>query len=501
MDVSAWSWFAHDIRSSQDVADTILFVEGTYVDGTQTFFLRNLFETVPMERLSHFLRAGRYAEAEAFADENGIPLAVVYRKRLEDVLSDSDHPSLASVTSKEGADAFADEALDLLERIGDASFAIDACMRLPAPSLQSTQRLLLHARTLAEDDAPSLAKVVDSIQRLGTWCAIGYGSIHQGSEAQFDVYTWQVFRVADLASCMRSYIARGDVERAGAIWRRHQGDKRLCSDISSAIHAFPADADTNLVAAWLEREVLPLFNTRQQWCDIASWIEQRARALEAKQSKVQDALRLLELLEPGHSKAMAGSGNSRTRGSVMTTHVSRSSVLSGYLLANRPLTITPQRFIESSLQSAAWVAGLAQFSGIPVFSAMATIDRSASGDNGTQSCLFLRNQLLDLSYLRDNHGISLSLDEYEQMSYSMIAIEFLDRVAAPELLDQAYFDHFVPYSQRHQLEYSQILHKYCIDMMDSVDREDAEPARGQEATEDSSAATLGTTLGSGGRHS
>ncbi|KAJ2747383.1 hypothetical protein GGI20_000521 [Coemansia sp. BCRC 34301] len=500
MDVSVWSWFAHDIRSLQDVADTILFVEGTYVDGTQTFFLRNLCETVPMERLSHFLRAGRYAEAEAFAEENDIPLAVVYRKRLEDVLSEPAHPTLASIPSNEDAAEFADQTLDLLARIGDNAFAIDVCMRLPVPSLQSTQRLLLHARALAENDAPSMARVVDSIRRLGTWCAIGYGGIRRRSEAQFDVHAWQVFRAADLASCMRSYIARGDVERAGAIWRRHQDDRRLCSDISSAIQGFPADADTRLVAAWLEREVLPQFSARQQWCDIAAWIEQRARVLESKQAKLQDALWLLELLEPGLSKPSSGSGSSRTPASGIPEHASGASVLSGYLLATQPLTVTPQRFIESSLQSAAWVTGLSQFSGIPVFSAAAGSERSPSSDTGTQGCLFLRKQLLDLVHLREKHSIVLTLDEYDQMSYSMIAIELLDRVAAPELLDRAYFDHFVPYAQRHQLDHAQILHKYCIDLMDSVDREDTRHARDHDATEDSSVTTLGV-LGNPGRHS
>ncbi|KAJ2807935.1 hypothetical protein H4S07_003497, partial [Coemansia furcata] len=81
----------------------------------------------------------------------------------------------------------------------------------------------------------------------------------------------------------------------------------------------------------------------------------------------------------------------------------------------------------------------------------------------------------------------------------MIAMEFLDRVAAPELLDNAYFDHFVPYAQRHQLEHAQILHKYCIDMMDSVDREDTHHARDQDESDGPPAAMSGV-LGSTGRH-
>ncbi|KAJ2381441.1 hypothetical protein H4S02_006204 [Coemansia sp. RSA 2611] len=170
MDTSVWSWLARDIRSSGDVADTILFVEGTHVDGVQTFHLRNLYETVPMERLSHFLRAGRYAEAEAFAEENDIPLGVVYRKRLEDILSDPDHSSLSELSSEDEAVAFVDQILELLAHMDDTAFAIDVCMRLFIPSLRSTQRLLLHARSLADKDTSSMAKVVDAIQRLGT-CA------------------------------------------------------------------------------------------------------------------------------------------------------------------------------------------------------------------------------------------------------------------------------------------------------------------------------------------
>ncbi|KAJ2870062.1 hypothetical protein GGH93_005857 [Coemansia aciculifera] len=500
MNAPVWSWLAHDIRSSQDIADTILFVEGRHIDGIQTIFLRHLYETVPMERLSHFLRGGRYSEAEAFAEENDIPLAVVYRKRLEDIVSDPSHPSLGRVSSEDEAAQFADQTLDLLGHIGDTAFAIDVCMRLSVSSLQSTQRLLLHALALAEKDAPSRAKVVDSIQRLGTWCSVGNGGAPQRSVAQFDGQAWQIFRAADLASCMRSFISCGDIERAGAIWRRHQNDKRLCCDVASAIQGFPADADTKSLAGWLKREVLPLFGTRQQWLDIAVWIEQRARLLEAKQANFQDALRLLELLDPCHSTSMAESDNPRKQASRSAAPAGRPCVLSGYLLSSQPLTVTPQRFIESSLQSAAWVAGLSRFSGIPVFSTASGAERDSSSDTGTHNCLFLRKQLLDLVHLRDEHGMSLTLDEYEQMSYSMIAMEFLDRVAAPELLHTAYFDHFVPYAQRHQLEYAQILHKYCIDMMDSVDREDTQQARGQDTTEDNTPAAMSGILGSAGRH-
>ncbi|KAJ2005491.1 hypothetical protein H4R26_001914, partial [Coemansia thaxteri] len=501
MDVSLWSWLAHDVRQAQDVVDTILFVEGTRSGDTQSLFLRKLSETVPMERLSHFLCAGRYTEAERFAEENGIPLAAVYRRRLEDILSNPNHPSLTGIRSDNDAALFVGQFLDLLNHIEDVEFAVDACVRLQVPSFRAAQRLLEHARTLASNDRQNMAKVVDTFQRLGTWRSFGSCGVQLGSPEQFDAQTWHDFRVADLASYMRSCVARGDIEQAGSIWRRHSDDKRLCGDVTSAIQGFPVDSDTGVLSTWIEREVIPMLRTRQQWQDLAIWLEQRARVLEAKQARVLDALHLVGLVEPGCLSATPVHSDAQSHALGAMPGAGGASALPECLLMGQPLAVTPQRFIDGSLQFAAWSAGLDHPSGSSLFLPASDSDRSSGDNNSTQSCLFLRKQLLDLVYLRDKHHLVLTLDEYEQMSYSMISIELIDRVAATELLSEAYFDHFVPYAKRHQLDYARILQKYCIDTMDSVDREDTEAATGyQDAADNFPAATL-ETLGGVGRYS
>ncbi|KAI9504956.1 rough deal protein C-terminal region-domain-containing protein [Coemansia spiralis] len=495
MDVSVWCWFAHDARLSHDIADSILFVEGTVSDGAQSFHLRSLYETVPLERLKHFLRAGRYAEAESFAEKCEIPLSLVYHKRLEEFLVDS----LAN-TSRESEQALSvEKILDLLGHIDDdIDFSIDVCLRISIPSYDGVQRLLQHARYLAAHSAPGdMQRILNTVQRLGTWATIAVDTTSSTSSLQkdsFDSRAWHNFRIADLASCMRSYIAQGDMMRAGAIWRRHCDENRLRSDIVGAIQGFPIDVDMQALAGWLRAEVLPTLQTCQQWQELAVWVEQRARMLASKRKKLSDALHLVDLLDIGTWSADLGNSSSHD-------YKVRVSICS-------PLAATPQKFIDNSVQTAKWTLGLAQASGFPVFPAPASSEHAPDGEPALQSCLFLRKQLLDLVYLRERHNMVLTLDDYDQLSYSMIATEFLDRVGAPELLGDAYFNHFIPYSELHQLDFAQILREYCIEMMNTIDREDIESVAqrndGNTNTDDSSdgiaLAAFSTSAGVG-RHS
>ncbi|KAJ1945676.1 hypothetical protein EC988_005703, partial [Linderina pennispora] len=111
MDVSLWTWLATDIRSTADITDTIMFVEGTTSEDTRTLFLRRLYETVPMDRLAHYLRDGRYAEAGRFAEECGISMGRVYRTRLEELAKDSTHAT-ANLDTIEEVARFVDNVLE-----------------------------------------------------------------------------------------------------------------------------------------------------------------------------------------------------------------------------------------------------------------------------------------------------------------------------------------------------------------------------------------------------
>ncbi|KAJ2547130.1 hypothetical protein EV175_005343, partial [Coemansia sp. RSA 1933] len=478
MDVSEWSWLAYDTRSSQDIADSILFVEGTVRDGVQSFFLRSLNETVPLERLTHFLRAGRYAEAESFAKNCNIPLSLVYRKRLEEILNgDLLGIDTNSSRGENMQHQYADKIIDLLEYIDDANFAIESCMRVSCPSYSGTQRLLEYARSLASRAAPAnVPRILGTIQRLGTWSMVS-NSVAQSTQSaadaacqgeRFDPDMWHSFRTADLASYLRSYIAHGDIQSLCALWRRHLDDKRLCSDISSAIQGFSMDIDTYSLMCWLRTEVLPTLGSQQQWHEIAVWIEQRARALASKRNRIADALLLANLLDIGTWSA--DFGTSSRHASTSAKPLNDSACLPVY----GPFAVTPQIFIKNTTYAAKWTVELARVSGVSVFTARSDTGASTSSDSALQSCLFLRKQLMDLVYLRDKHNMALTLDEFEQLSYSAIATELLDRVGAPELLGAAYFTHFVPYSKHHQLDFAHILREYCIEMMDAMQRDDTD---------------------------
>ncbi|KAJ2581569.1 hypothetical protein EV177_010421, partial [Coemansia sp. RSA 1804] len=148
---------------------------------------------------------------------------------------------------------------------------------MSCPSFMETRRLLEYAHSLATRAAPaSVPWVLSTIQRLGTWSMISSSS-SSSTMAQpatgrtthqidrFDPGGWHVFRTADLAACLRSFIADGDVSSLGALWRRHCNDKHLRDDISSAIQGFSMDTDTHSLANWLRAEVLPTLDTYRQW--------------------------------------------------------------------------------------------------------------------------------------------------------------------------------------------------------------------------------------------
>ncbi|KAJ2080670.1 hypothetical protein H4R24_002907 [Coemansia sp. RSA 988] len=280
MVTSAWSWLANDSRAAQGKTDAIMFVEGVVEGLRRRVFLRQLRAAMPMERLAHFLDAGRFLEAHAFAEAHGIPRAEVARRRVE----------RAVVRLADGAldTAEVDEALGLLGDANDAGFAADSCMRLVAATLADTQRLLAHARTAAASDAQRLAQVADATQRLGTWLELG-------GCAAFDWRGWAAFRNGDLAQQLRALVAQGDIGRVAALWRRHHGDARIHGDIGAALLGLPANADVGRLVGWLGTEVLPRLGLAQHET-VAQWIEQRARTLATRLDDVAGARRLLALV-------------------------------------------------------------------------------------------------------------------------------------------------------------------------------------------------------------
>ncbi|KAJ2789273.1 hypothetical protein H4R20_007211, partial [Coemansia guatemalensis] len=280
MATSAWSWLVSDSRAAQGKTDAIMFVEGVVEGSRRRVFLRQLRAAMPLERLAHFLDAGRFSEAQAFAKAHGIPRAEVARRRVEQAVVRTADEALET--------AEVDEVLGLLDDARDAGFAADSCMRLVAATLADTQRLLAHARTTAGGDALRTAQVADATQRLGTW-------VELGGRTAFDCHGWATFRSSDLAQQLRALVAQGDIGRMAALWRRHHGDARVHGDIGAALQGLPASVDVGRLAGWLGAEVLPRLGLAQHET-VAEWIEQRARALATRLDDVTGARRLLALV-------------------------------------------------------------------------------------------------------------------------------------------------------------------------------------------------------------
>ncbi|KAJ2707305.1 hypothetical protein FB645_000816 [Coemansia sp. IMI 203386] len=387
MDVAKGTWLARGFNES------VVFVETQ----PSTFFVRKLSEALPLDRLAHFLRGRRYAEAESFARAHGIPETEVCRQRV-----------ISLVDSRCEVDPV--EAIDLLASLDDEGFVTESCLRLHTKTLPETQQLLRYARSVANAKS-NIASVDETLLRLGTWQAVGSHPFNAGE--------WHSFRSADLASCARAFLSCGDVLRASLLWRRHAHDAKLRGDLAGALQAFPSRGDVVSLAQWLRSEALPNLKTAQQRFDVDSWLEQRARALEAIPGRLTDALLLAGLAAEKLVKHEADQA-----GNVL-------------------LLSTPQQFIAAREKNRDMRMG------------------------PTSGAAFLHTQLLDLVLLQQKHALSLTLDSYAQLSFSDISRVFLDRVAAPELLSDAFRTHFLPYTQSHRLDHAEIAQQYCIDCMNT----------------------------------
>jgi len=81
---------------------------------------------------------------------------------------------------------------------------------------------------------------------------------------------------------------------------------------------------------------------------------------------------------------------------------------------------------------------------------------------------FRKTQLEDIVHLWDSYGLKISLGEYSQGHISPIAFRLLERVTAPELLQDAIEKEFKPYAARHDLAVDSLLREYCMEIMDSA---------------------------------
>ncbi|KAI9026821.1 rough deal protein C-terminal region-domain-containing protein [Hyaloraphidium curvatum] len=371
--------------------------------------VRRLSEIAPLQKLASLVRARRWADAEALvAEYPGLDLASVLKAKVQDRVAES--------IWSQGAEA--EGMLADLTRIPDPAFRVDACLGFLARSVADTYALLNYARDIAGVRVP---EVYSALKRLGTFQLVT-GS--PGKQSGFDRATWSAFRSADLAGEMKALVAKGDIFRAIIIWRRHHIDDKLSESMADILAEMPEDALPGSYLHWLRDEVLPTVAIASERSRVASWIEKRARIVEQREGRPHTALEIIRLLDAEPESTRLDAAGPPTP----ATHVRRTIAMA---------------------QANGWSGSDDDFIGRVV----------AHG---------LKVQLKDMVTLWDDHDLKLSLADYSRETPQSIAIELLDRVAAPELLQSAVDEHFKPYAQANDLSCDELLTEYAAEIMENA---------------------------------
>lgn len=370
--------------------------------------VRRLAEVAPERRLAMLIRQHRWVEAEALAVEHEMDIVAVLRAKLMDRVSESLNDVQIDV---------AEVLRDLAGCDADPKFVVEVCLQLLPQNLPDAYSLL----TFALDADPGCAEVHMQLKRLGTMQLVA---------ARYDPNEWHAFRSVDLAVELANLVARGDLHRTVVVWRRHHLDANLASHADDILAGMPDEVKPASYLAWLRDEVLPLLSGSQR-ARAAVWIEKRARTVEARERKPHMALKIIKLLDIEQSS---------------------SATTSGQLHHDAGGPPTPAAYVVrtvASTQSGTWASNGDDFLGKVVADS-------------------LKAQLVDLVELWDKHDLRLSLADYANETPQSIAIELLDRVAAPEMLKMAVEEHFKPYAQKNDLSCDELLTEYAAEIMEGA---------------------------------
>ncbi|KAL1915878.1 uncharacterized protein VTP21DRAFT_6266 [Calcarisporiella thermophila] len=476
-------WLVKRLKGLEDFTDTMYFVEGISdetSDSLSTLYVKALSEAVPLTRFQQLLRKGHYDAALLFSKQFGLDEQLVLKSRLSD--------TLANIASAGRDDKFNERVEMLMEdiaKIKDDAFIVDICLKAVLPSYSETSRLLSHARSIvqaandrkSENSSISSLQVHSAIRRLGTYQLIRFALSEEGSavplsdsmeiigerkedvsyegkdwedactiEAKmhdyFDGNAWQRFRTCDMVKVLRRLFGIGKPKLAIVAWRRHFLDADLMKHVREILTEIPASTSVEEFAPWLKNEVLPHVRKTEDRASVNEWIEQRARMMESRQRQPHDALEVIRLLDVNSMNEMA---NSATNGADEI----QSTFNDLFAIA------TPSRYVDNTIL-------LAQTASYSSF--QTTTRDSGNVEKPTK----LARQLEDLVYLWDAHDLKVTLAEYCQSSPSQIAIELVDRIAAPEVIPEAIEKNFAPYTEKNGLPHDELLMEYCIEVMDGA---------------------------------
>ncbi|KAJ3414397.1 hypothetical protein HDV05_006671 [Chytridiales sp. JEL 0842] len=428
--------------TSQDSNPSMHFIEGLRQKGAKRiskYYVRSLSETMPLQKFASLLERKHFEEAEILCRQFGLDNQVLLKAKLDHMLLEG---LKNDEETTEDVGTIVDQVLNDLRQIHDESFILNFCLSASLPSFAATYRLLSFAKTLVSDStsksdpiAKEQAEMVHgALRRLGTFqLLVTHDQSHLLAEVgpKFDGALWQAFRDCDLVAAICNRVRKGDMKLAILLWRRHYLDEGLVQNAVDIIKEIPDDVKPDEIIPWLYHEVIPNVQKVDDRIELAEWIEQRARSVEALERRPHNALALISLFD-----AQAASDGSRLQKDVQ---------------AFSPAT--PSSYVRNMVSAS-------QFNSNPsVEPRVLTAKQSAST---------LKSQLEDLVYLWDVHNFKITLSEYCQSTPNSIALDLLARVASLELLSDAVEKHFRPYVERHQLVDDNLFVEYCAELMDGA---------------------------------
>ncbi|KAJ3048663.1 hypothetical protein HK097_010321 [Rhizophlyctis rosea] len=406
--------------------------------------VRALSETLPMNRFQQLISCKRFEDADAFAKQHSLDEQIVARAKLNHTLNEL---GIEATWNGDELTAVLQGVWQDLDKVNDLSICIDFCLRVVMPTARFALQMLTYARDLisrqegsynqsTKEDA--VQKVYGGIRRLGTYQLIHANPASEDEvddeAGEFDGKEWQRFRTSDMVAEMRDYVRVGNLRAVIVIWRRHHLDENLLNKLPDILADLPDHASPSDFVPWLGTEVLPFIAAPEDRSRLAEWIERRARITEQKQSRPHGALSVIRLLDTTRWLANPAGGTVSAGGEMQLFSPA-----------------TPARYVENTALFAQAGCGHGQEE-----------DQSVGLDGG------LRAELEDLVYLWDKHDFQVSLSDYTLSTPIGIALELLDRVAAPELIRDAVDMHFRPYVERNNLTVDELLVEYCVELMDGT---------------------------------
>ncbi|KAJ1679849.1 hypothetical protein EV182_001205, partial [Spiromyces aspiralis] len=435
--VSPTAFLVKDTRPVRDSGDPIVFVEGTAGPGRGQWSLhvRALTQSLPYDRLRHYLRRGDYGSALEFAKHHNLDMEIVYKQKLYSYTGND--PAMAPPSFD------AQTFIEACDQVRDDAFVVSLCMQARPRSLTCVQKILRYAQKRASDPA-QLELVQRTVQRLGTWSLLRPLLLHDApkdSSSRLDFESWHEFRGTNLAMLVRRLIATSNIAHAAIVWRRHhQSDSIIKEDVADALQMCPEDIEDDVLIEWIKRDVIPHTPERLHRDKLAQWYEKRARRAERGYGGPDAALKWLQLLDGHGANTESSGGHGRTD----CRHGKGDEL------------ITPAQYIWSKAAGSDAPGNPRNNEG--------TGEEPRAGD----SLANLRRDLADIVYLRDRHGLTISLDEYSALTLSSVTIKLLDKAASPRAVKDTYSCHFLSYCSRHGLDAELLIQEYTSDLMGRV---------------------------------